>query len=85
MYLFLSGIIAMGSFVAAVYFANFWRRTSERLLLYFAIAFALLALERLILAIFDLPEQAQPAIYTIRFIAFVLILIGIAAKNRPRR
>ncbi|HEY8313688.1 MAG TPA: DUF5985 family protein [Candidatus Baltobacteraceae bacterium] len=85
MYLFFNGVVAMGAAVAAAYFAHFWRLTSERLLLLFAIAFGLIAIERIILSVLDFPEQGQPLIYLLRFIAFAIILIAIIDKNRERR
>lgn len=82
MYEFLSGFIAMGCFVAASVFMRFWRKTDERLLLWFAVAFALLGLERILLVAGAQPEENRPLLYAVRFAAFVLILIAIWQKNR---
>ena len=43
---YLSGAVTMGFVVAAIFFLRFWRRTSDRLFLSFALAFALLALNQ---------------------------------------
>ena len=43
---FLPGAVTLGFVVAALFFLRFWRRTSERLFLAFAVAFLLLALNQ---------------------------------------
>lgn len=82
MYFFLSGIVAMGSFVAASIFLQFWRRTEERLLFWFAVAFALLGLERILLVATAQPEENRPLLYIVRFCAFLVLLVAIWQKNR---
>ena len=47
---FLSGAVTMGYLAAALFFAKFWRKTRDSLFVMFSIAFALLALEQVILA-----------------------------------
>ena len=81
-----SGALCMGYAVAALFFARFWRRTGASLFVWFAVAFALLAVQRVLLVLVDHTTGAVPWIYVVRLLAFVLILVGIVAQNRaPRR
>ena len=84
---FVAGLLVMGFSVAALYFARFWRNTSDRLFLFFAIAFALLALQRASLAAADVLPDAPLGptwLYVLRLAAFVLIIVAIVDKNRER-
>lgn len=84
MYLFLSGALMFGFFVAAGFFWRFWRRTSDRFFLIFTGAWVLLGIERLVLGLLNQPEQLNPGIYFIRLAAFLLIIAAIVDKNRSR-
>lgn len=84
MYLFFNGVIAMGCFVAALFFARMLKRTSDRLFLYFAVAFSILALERLVLSALNTPETTTPVVYLMRLAAFICIIVGIVSKNVKR-
>jgi hypothetical protein len=68
--------------VAALVFMRFWRRTSETLFVFFAGAFSLLALSWYLLAIFSPAEEARPYIYSLRLVAFILIISAVIQKNR---
>lgn len=81
---FLLGLIVMGCLVAGLFFLRFWRKTRDRLFAIFALAFWLLALNWTLLVMTS-RDEARPALYAIRLLAFVLILIGIADKNRAGR
>ena len=80
---FVMGVIAMGCWVAGLFFLRFWRETRDRLFVIFASAFWLLGLTRLSL-IFVRGEEHH-YIYWVRLAAFVLILVAIVDKNRPRK
>ncbi|HEY1976942.1 MAG TPA: DUF5985 family protein [Candidatus Baltobacteraceae bacterium] len=84
MYGLISGAIMFGSFVASLFFYRFWRRTLDRLFVWFAVAFLILGVERLVLAITHASEISSPAIYIMRLIAFGLIIAAIVDKNRQR-
>jgi Ca2+/Na+ antiporter len=81
---FLLGMIVMACLVAGLFFLRFWRKTRDRLFAVFALAFWLLALNWCLLAISHQVE-VQNSLYVIRLCAFVLILAGIADKNRANR
>jgi hypothetical protein len=82
MKIFIAGLLTMGNAIAALFFARFWRETSDRLFGFFAAAFALLALQRALLAAAPSLGVSDLWSYVIRLAAFVLILIAIADKNR---
>ncbi len=85
MRLFIAGTLMMGYVTAAVFFVRFWRRTRDSLFAAFAIAFVLLAVQRVLLASHSGPD-GPVAFYLVRLAAFVVILLAIAGKNfLPRR
>lgn len=75
---FLSGCLVMGYAVAAVFFFRFWRDTRDVLFGCFAAAFSLLAVVRALLPVVHPPE----ILYFLRLVAFSMILVAIALKNR---
>lgn len=80
---FLLGIVVMACAIAGLFFLRFWRRTRDRLFVMFAAAFWMLGLNWLLLAFTDpAAETRRILLYTIRLLAFVLILIAIIDKNR---
>jgi uncharacterized membrane protein YeiB len=80
-----SGAILMGYAVAGLFFLRFWRDTRDRLFLIFAIAFWILGLQRLALALTRDMMETQTELYLIRLFAFLLILGAIVDKNRVGR
>ena len=82
---FLAGAVTLGFVVAAVFFLRFWRRTSDRLFLLFAIAFALLALNQGLAQWLGAADERVGYTYLLRVLGFVLILAGIVDKNLARR
>jgi len=81
----LMGAVAMASLLAALFFLRFWRQTRDSFFLFFAAAFAVDALSRIVLGMSDLSEETQPLIYLARLVTFCLIIIAIIRKNRPNR
>lgn len=80
---FLNGVVTMGHFTAGVFFLRFWKRTRDRLFVFFASAFWLLSAVRL-LTIFRADEEHP--FYWVRLIGYMIILAGIVDKNvGPRR
>jgi hypothetical protein len=85
MELMLLGAISMGSLVAGLFFLRSWRNTKDRFFLFFAASFFVEGMNRFVLGLSANPNEADPFVYVVRFVAFLLILIGIADKNRPRK
>lgn len=81
----LSGAIIMGYAIAAVHFFKFFDRTRDRLFQLFAIAFVVLAAQRLALALLAADRDAHIYLYGARVFAFLLILYAIIDKNREAR
>ena len=79
---FIMGAIAMASTVVALFFLRFWRDTGDRLFAIFAIAFVLLGITRLGLALSPQELEGHTHWYWVRLAAFVLILVAIVDKNR---
>jgi hypothetical protein len=77
---FLLGAVAMASVVAAMFFLRFWRQTDDRFFLLFAIAFALDAATRALIAL-EIPTEQEPTVYLGRLVTFGLILVAIVGKN----
>jgi hypothetical protein len=82
---FLSGAVTFGFVVAGLFLLRFWTRTRDPLFLTFAVAFWLLGLNQALLALADIPVEERSWLYLIRLLAFVLILVAIARKNRAPR
>ena len=79
---FLLGVIVVTSLVAGLFFLKFWRRTHHPLFLAFAAAFTIEGLNRIGFLFLDHSNEGHPAIYVVRFLAFLLILSAILWKNR---
>jgi uncharacterized membrane protein len=82
---FFWGLLAMASLVASLFFLRYWKVSSERLFAFFGVAFAMLAVNWLALAVVDPAFEARHLVYLIRLAAFVLIIVGIVDKNRALR
>ena len=80
--LFMSGVLAMGYAVAGLCFVRFWRESRDRLFAWFAAAFILLALQRVLITF---AASAGDALYLLRLAAFGLIIAAIVDKNRAAR
>lgn len=83
--LLISGVLAAGYAVAALFFLRFYRDTRDRLFLYFAVAFAMLTIQRITIPWAAQHEQGTTIFYMMRLAAFLIILAAIIDKNRPRR
>jgi len=79
-----SGAIAFACAAIGFFFLRFWRRTHDRLFLIPAVSFWLLLLERLFIIAAAGPGEASPFIYTVRLLAFLLIIYAVVDKNRKQ-
>jgi hypothetical protein len=83
LYQFASGGIMMGCWVVGLFFMRFWKKSGERLFGFFAVAFWILACERLLLALVRVSSESQVSwVYLMRLVAFLLILFAVTDKNR---
>ncbi len=79
---FLLGVIVTASLAASSFFLRYWRRTRDSLFLAFGAAFLIEGINRVFFLFIDRPDEGSPWIYTVRLLAFLLILAAIVSKNR---
>ena len=79
---FTLGAIAMGFAVSGLFFLRFWKETRDRLFAFFALAFFVLAVNRIGLVLAEYHHAKGDYLYWVRLLAFVLILAAIVDKNR---
>ena len=77
-----SALILAGYLVIGLFFLRFWRQSRDSLFGYFAAAFWLLAIQRLMLTLLSPDEGLWIFLYGLRAFAFVLIIYAIIVKNR---
>lgn len=77
--------MTMGYGVAGLFFLRFWKRSRDRLFILFALAFWILAGQRLALALTAKNIEDDTIFYVVRLLAFVLILVAIIDKNRSSK
>ncbi len=83
--LVLAGAILLGLLVSALFFLRFWRKTTDRLFVWFAAAFLMLAAERVLLVWGRGVTEAHPSVYLVRLCAFGLIIGALIDKNRSNK
>ena len=79
--------LVAGSLVAiylaiALFFLRFWSAARDRLFGLFALAFVVLAVQRLALSLTNATMEDQTVFYLLRLVAFVIIVVAIVDKNR---
>ncbi|HEU0014128.1 MAG TPA: DUF5985 family protein [Longimicrobium sp.] len=82
---FVSGLLVAGYAVVGLFFLRFWRESGDRLFAWFALAFALLAVQRAGLAMLAGQEHAESTetwFYALRALAYLVIIWAILDKNR---
>ena len=79
---FLLGVIVTASVVAGGYFLKFWRQTRDPLFLGFVCAFLIEGLNRTCFLFVPNPETGSVTLYSVRLASYLVILGGIAYKNR---
>jgi hypothetical protein len=79
------GMLTMASLVASMFFWRYWKVSGDRLFAFFALAFAMLGVNWVALAVVDPAFEARHLIYLIRLAAFIIIIVGIVDKNRAPR
>jgi hypothetical protein len=81
MYLMLLGAVAMTCFIVSLFFLRFWKTTRDRFFLFFAIAFLIEGMGRVILGLIDFSHEQEPLFYLLRLFSFLVILFAIIDKN----
>lgn len=81
----LIGAIAVASLLAGLFFFRFWRHTHDRFFLYFALSFWIEAGNRIALGLLVGAGEDGVMFYSVRVLAYGLILLAIWQKNRPQR
>jgi hypothetical protein len=76
--LLLAGYLVMGFAVAALFFLRFWHESRDRLFLLFSAAFLLLGIDRVVASASSIGD----AVYLLRALAFLLIVVAVLDKNR---
>jgi hypothetical protein len=85
---FVWGGLAVGCFTVALIFLKFWVLTRDRLFVFFALGFAVFALNWtwIAVSVVDPEVEARHYMYYLpRLAAFSLIILGIVDKNRRRK
>lgn len=80
---FLQGVSSMGAYTSGVFFLRFWRERGEPLFAYLGLAFFFIGLSWTLVAVLSPAEEARPYVYSLRLVAFALIIAGTVQKNRP--
>jgi hypothetical protein len=81
---FLRGATMMAELGIAVFLFKYWKETSDRLFIFFSVAFVILAISQKVVFIFGDRGEFAPYAYYMRLAAFILILLGILEKNLPK-
>ena len=79
---FLNGAVAMACIIAGIAFLAYWRDSRDRLFVFFAVAFWVLAFNWVLIAAIDPASEHRHWFYLLRLVAFALIAVGIVEKNR---
>lgn len=80
---FLSGAIAVQCLVISLFFIRYAKKAADNFFSYFAAAFLLLAIERIVWSTLLAGSEGEfrPLVYLFRLCAFVLIIAAILSKN----
>lgn len=82
---FLDGATAAGCLAVGLFFLKFWRESRDRLFLAFSLALWILALDYTVLGAVPFDTENRAWAFSLRLVAFGLIVIAIADKNRRPR
>lgn len=83
--LMLLGAVTMASFTVSMFFLRFWKTTHDRFFLFFSVSFFMEGISRILLSIVNYADEYGPLIYSIRLLAFLVILFAIIDKNWIRK
>jgi hypothetical protein len=80
-YDFFNGIVTAFYFVACLFFIRFWRKTKKIIFPWFAVAFAVLAIQPFLIWALSLTPDQGASLYYVRLLGFTLVISGIVAAN----
>lgn len=81
---FLLGFIAACSLLAGLFFLKFWRSTRDPLFLAFLVFFVVQGFTNAAILELPHPNEGSLAVYTIRLLSVLVVLVAILAKNIAR-
>jgi hypothetical protein len=81
----LLGAISVANLVAALLFLRYWISSRDRFFLFLVASFSIEAVNRAASALAGAPGGESALHYTVRLVAYVLILLAIWDKNRTPR
>lgn len=79
---FIHGAVSMGCALVAAFFLRCWRASDDRLFVFFAVAFAVLGVDYMLLGVLTQASEFRVPVFAIRLAAYVIILVGVIDKNR---
>lgn len=79
-----SGALTLAYAIIALFFYKFRSRSGDRLFTLFALAFLILSGQRLVLTVAREWGENSVWLYSLRLLAFVVIVYAIVDKNRER-
>ena len=82
--IFLLGFIAACSLVAGLFFLKFWRSTRDPLFLAFLVFFVVQGFTNAAILRLPHPNEGSLAVYAIRLLSVLVVLVAFVAKNLAR-
>ena len=79
---FITGASTSLFFVAALFFLRYAKKTSDKFFQLFALAFAVLGVDRIVGSIIGPTSEFRPSVYLLRLLAFLIIIFAVLVKNR---
>lgn len=80
----LTGAIVLASALVALHFLRFWKSTRDGFFLYFALSFAIQAVQWLHSGVYAGTSEYSPVYYLARLLAYGLIAYAILRRNLGR-
>jgi hypothetical protein len=80
----MQGMCAAIAMAVGLSFLSFWKRSRDRLFLYFAIAFWLMGSSWVLLGLIAPEADNRLYVYGLRLLAFLLVIVAIVDKNRSQ-
>lgn len=81
---FIRGATMMAELGIAIAFLRYYRDYDDKLFGYFAASFAAMALSQAVIFVFGDQGEHSPIAYYMRLLAFLLLVVGIIAKNTSK-